>query len=202
VRTSRFAGSFTYFNNTYTNFLTSQLAIDRNGLPITISRGPGQPPIQVFRTVNIGRTRIQGVEGELEMSLRLRGMPLTPFGSISTLHGNDLARNLPLDFITPLKTVARLRVQDRRDSFWSEWTTRIVNTQRRLSPQFLLSNGGAERGFVTHDLRGGYNFRRERYTFGLTFGLTNLANRFYNEQFVFAPARGRSATIGLNLRFF
>lgn len=202
VRTARFAGSFTYFNNTYTNFLTSQLAIDRNGVPITISRGPGQPPIQVFRTVNFGRTRIQGVEGELEMSLRFRGMSLTPFGNISTLHGDDLTRNVPLDFIAPLKTVVGLRVQDTHDRFWSEWTTRIVNTQRRLSPQFLLANGGAEPGFVAHDLRGGYNFRRERYTFGLTLGLTNLANRFYNEQFVFAPARGRSATMGLNVRFF
>lgn len=202
VRTARFAGSFTYFNNTYTNFLTSQLAIDRNGVPITISQGSGRPPIQVFRTVNIGRTRIQGVEGELETSLRFRGMLLTPFGNISTLHGDDLARNVPLDFITPLKTVAGLRAEDKRDRFWSEWTTRIVNTQRRLSPQFLVSNGGAEAGFVAHDIRGGHNFRRERYTLGFTVGMTNLANRFYNEQFVFAPGRGRSATVGLNVRFF
>ena len=202
VRTDSFAGSFTYFNNTYTNFLTSQVAIDRSGVPITISQGAGRTPIPVFRTANIGRTRIRGIEGELETSVALRSVLLTSFGSVSTLRGDDLESNVPLDFITPLKTVAGLRAQDKRDRFWSEWTTRIVNTQRRLSPAFLVSNGGAEPGFVTHDLRSGYNFRREGYTFGLSVAVTNLANRFYSEQFVFAPARGRSATIGVHLRFF
>ncbi len=201
-RTSRWSGSFTYFNNTYTNFLTSQLAFDRNGVPITISQGPGNPPIQVFRTVNTGRTRIQGVEAEVETSLSVARSLLTPFGNVSYLRGDDLQLNVPLDFITPLKTVIGLRWQDRQKRFWSEWSTRIVNTQERLSLQFIAANGGAEPGFVTHDVRGGYNFRRERYTLGFTVGVNNLLNRFYNEQFVFAPARGRSATLGINLRFF
>ncbi len=202
VRTSRFNGSFTYFNNTYTNFLSSQIAIDRNNVPITVSQGPGRPPIQVFRTVNVGRTRIQGVESEFETSLRAGQSFLTPFGNISYLRGDDLQRDVPLDFITPLKTVIGLRWQDRRERFWSEWRTRIVNGQDRLSPQFLAANAGAEPGYVTHSLRGGYNFRRERYVMGFTVGVDNLLNRFYNEQFVFAPARGRSATVGINLRFF
>lgn len=201
-RTARFAGSFTYFNNTYSDFLTSEPAIDRNGVPIEIPTGGGQPPIPVFRTVNLGRTRIQGLEAEFEAPLRVKAGFLVPLGNISYLHGDDLENGDPLNFITPLKTVLGLRWQDERDRFWSEYTARIVNTQDRLSTDFLQSNGGAEPGFVSHDIRGGVNFRRERYKISFTVGLENLGNRFYNEQFVFAPARGRTATIGMNLKFF
>jgi hemoglobin/transferrin/lactoferrin receptor protein len=202
VRVSRFRGSFNYFNNTYTNFLTSEIATDRNNVPITVSQGPGRPPIQVFRTVNVGHVRIQGVEGEVETSLRAGDSFITPFGNISYLRGNDLDLDVPLDFITPLKTVAGARWQDRRERLWSEWRTRIVNGQDRLSPEFIAANGGTEPGYVTHSLRAGYNFRRESYTFGFSAGVDNLLNRFYSEQFVSAPARGRSATFGINLRFF
>lgn len=202
VRTARLATSFTYFNNTYKDFLTSQPAIDRNGAPITIPAGPGSPSIPVFRTVNLSRTRIQGVEADFEMPVKMSAGFLVPFGNISYLRGDDLESDLPLNFITPLKTIIGLRWQDVRDRYWSEYAARIINTQDRLSPDFLQSNGGAESGFVTHDLRGGVKFRRERYTIGFTIALENLANRFYNEQFVFAPARGRGATIGMNLRFF
>lgn len=201
-RTSRFAGSFNYFNNTYTNFLTSQPAIDRNGKPISISGGPGRPPIPVSQTVNVGRTRIQGIEASFENSLPIANLFLSPFGNVSYLHGDDLQLDLPLNFITPLKTVVGLRWQDNRDRYWSEYSVRIINKQERLSPQFLRSNGGAVSGFVTHELRGGVNFRREDYTASFTVGIENLGNRFYREQFVFAPARGRSVTMGLSLRFF
>jgi len=202
VRTSQFGGSFTYFNNTYTNFLTSRAATDRNGVPISIPAGPGRPPIPVFQTVNSGRTRIQGIEADFESPLTVSSNFLIPFGNVSYLRGDDLERNLPLDFITPLKTIIGLRWQERRDRYWSEYSARIVNKQDRLSPQFLQSNGGPEPGFVVHDVRGGINFRRESYKIGFTFGIENLGNRFYNEQFVFAPARGRSAIASINLRFF
>lgn len=201
VRTRRFAGSLAYFNNTYTNFLTSSPALDRNDLPVSIPAGPGRPPIPVFQTVNTGRTRIQGIEAEFETPLHLGNQFLSPFGNISYLHGEDLQRSIPLDFITPLKTVLGLRWQSAQ-RFWAQYTARIVNKQERLSPQFLASNGGAEPGFVTHDVRGGINVRRERYTIGFTLGIDNLANRFYHEQFVFAPARGRGVSAGISLRFF
>lgn len=200
--TSRFAGSFNYFNNTYTNFLTSQPAIDRNGRPISIPGSPGRPPIPVSQTRNLGRARIQGFEASFEASVPIAKLFLSPFGNISYLRGDDLKLGLPLNFITPLKTVAGLRWQDNRDRYWSEYSVRIVNKQERLSEQFLRSNGGAVPGFVIHELRGGVNFQRENYKVGFTVGIENLGNRFYREQFVFAPARGRSLTMGVNLRFF
>jgi outer membrane receptor protein involved in Fe transport len=156
----------------------------------------------VFQTVNLDRARIQGLEAEFEAPVKLSGGFLNPFGNVSYLRGDDLESDAPLDFITPLKTVIGLRWQDARDRFWTEYTTRIVNGQSRLSPSFILINGGAEPGFVTHAVRGGVTFRREHYKMSFTVGLENLANRFFNEQFVFAPARGRSLTIGTTLRFF
>lgn len=202
LRTRRFAGSFTYFNNTYTNFLASQIALDRNGAPITVRTTPAGSAVQVFQTVNFGRTRIQGVEGEFESPLQFTNFFITPFGNITYLRGGDLQRDEPLNFISPLKTVIGLRAQDARARLFSEFRTRIVNTQERLTQSFSSANGGAESGFVTHDLRGGYNFRHERVQFGVTVGVENLLNRYYSEQFVFAPARGRSLVVGTNLRFF
>ncbi|HEV2836859.1 MAG TPA: TonB-dependent receptor, partial [Pyrinomonadaceae bacterium] len=109
LRTARFKGSFTYFNNRYANFLTSVLAIDRNGVPITVSQGPGRPPIDVYRTVNLRRARIQGAEAEFATSFQVARSLVTPFGNISYAKGDDLQSDLPLDSITPLKTVIGLR---------------------------------------------------------------------------------------------
>ena len=57
-------------------------------------------------------------------------------------------------------------------------------------------NSGPQAGFVTHNLSGGYYFRRERFNFNVNLGVSNLFDRAYSEQFVVAPARGRSFTIG------
>lgn len=202
VRTSKFAGSVNYFNNTYTNFLTSRLALDRNGAPITIPGSPGRPATPVFQTVNRGRSRIQGLEASLEFSVPISNLLIAPSGSLSYLRGDDLQLNLPLDFITPLKTVFALRVQDRPERVWVEYGVRIINRQDRLSPAFITANGGAEAGFVIHDVRTGFNLKSEFYKLGFTVALENLGNRFYSEQFVVAPARGRTFSIGMNIRFF
>jgi hypothetical protein len=56
-------------------------------------------------------------------------------------------------------------------------------------------------GFTLHRVGAGMEWRRaDRYAVGLSLNLENLSNEFYREQFQFAPARGRSFTIGLSLR--
>lgn len=202
IRTNRFAGAINYFNNTYTNFLTSRPAIDRNGSAIVIPSSPGRPSTPVFQTINRGRSRIQGLEANLELSFPISVFLIAPSGSISYLRGDDLQLKLPLDFITPLKTVFALRLQDRPERIWFEYGVRIINRQDRLSPLFIKTNGGIEAGFVSHDLRAGFNLNREFYKLGFTLALENLGNRFYSEQFVVAPARGRSLSLGINIRFF
>jgi hemoglobin/transferrin/lactoferrin receptor protein len=200
-RASKFAGSFVYFNNTYRDFLSTAQSFDRNGQPIRIVRA-GQSPIDVFQTINIGKARIQGVEAEGEYSIKLKYGFLTPGGNFTYLRGDDLGTDQPLNFISPLKTVLNLRWQDLGNSYYAEWTTRVVGKQKRLSPAFFQSNGGAESGFAVSEIRGGYNFRREHYRLSFNVGVNNLFDRYYFEQFVFAPAKGRSFVIGTTWEIF
>ncbi|HEY0428097.1 MAG TPA: TonB-dependent receptor [Pyrinomonadaceae bacterium] len=198
---SKFAGSFTYFNNSYRDFLSTALAFDRNNQPIRIIRAGGAP-IDVYQTINIGKARIQGVEADGEYPIKLKFGFLTPGGNFSYLRGDDLGTGQPLNFISPFKTVLNLRWQDFQSRYFVEWTTRVVGKQERLSPAFFQTNGGAEPGFAVSDIRGGYNFRRERYRLSFNAGVTNLFNRYYFEQFVFAPAKGRSLVIGTTWEIF
>jgi hemoglobin/transferrin/lactoferrin receptor protein len=192
-KSSKFAGSITYFNNTYRNLLSNEQIGIINGTPVTIPNG-------LFQTINIGRARIQGFEAEFEAPVKIGFGFLTPSGNISYLHGDDLEANQPLTTITPLKTVLNLRWQNFLNNYYFDWTTRIVNKQTRLSEAFLDVNGGAEPGFVVSDLGGGYIYKKEKYRLSINAGVKNVFNRFYNEQFVFAPARGRSFVVGSTLQ--
>ena len=195
LRTSRYAATLTYFNNFYKNFLSTSAAIGRDGQQIRLVR-PGLSSVPVSQTQNIARARIQGIEAEFEMPIKISVGYLTPNGNFSYLRGDNLTTDLPLDFISPYRTNAGVRWQNFGKNYFADYNVRIVGKQSRLSPAFTTSNLGAEPGFVTHNLSGGYYFRRERFNFSINVGASNLFNRAYNEQFVFAPARGRSFTIG------
>ncbi|MGI8786534.1 MAG: TonB-dependent receptor [Pyrinomonadaceae bacterium] len=191
IRTSKIAGSLTYFNDYYRDFLSTQTAKDRNGNVITLPGGT-----EVSQTINIGRARIQGFEAEFEAPLKFGVGYFTPNGNFSYLRGDNLTNKTPLDFISPFRTNAGIRWQNFSSNYFADYTARIVGKQNRLSPAFLATNLGAESGFVTHNLSGGYYFRREHFNFNINVGVSNLFNRLYSEQFVIAPARGRSFTVG------
>lgn len=212
-QTSKFAGSFTYFNNYYRNFLSSAFAFDARNCPVLVLTGTtvldanqcqpiGGSFTRVQQTINFGRVRLQGFEAEIEAPFAFKYGFITPSGSVSYLRGDNLETDAPFNITPPLKTVLNLRYNDTKARFYTEWTTRIVGKQDRLSAAFLTSNGGAEPGFVVSDIRGGYNFRRENYRLSFNAGVTNLFDRFYTEQFVFAPARGRSFVFGTSLELF
>jgi len=213
-RTSKFAGSVTYFNNYYRDFLSSAFAFDARNCPVlvltasTILDANGCQPTggsftRVQQTINFGRVRLQGFEAEIEAPFKLGDYGfITPSGNISYLRGDNLETSEPFNIAPSLKTVLNLRFNDIKNRFYGEWATRIVGKQDRLSAAYLTSNGGAEPGFATSDIRGGYNFRRENYRLGFNVGVTNLFDRFYTEQFVFAPARGRSFVFGTSLELF
>lgn len=199
VKTLRYAASATYFNNSYKNLLATVPAVDRNGQPIFLNQ-PG-PATRIYQTQNFDRARIQGLEAEFEVPIKISLGLLTPNGNFSYLRGDDTVRNVPLDFISPMRTNVGVRWNNYGKSYFFDYYARIVTTQKRLSPSFLSSvnqggNGGPEAGFVTHNMSGGYYFRREHYNFNINLGVSNLFNRAYSEQFVFSPARGRSFTIG------
>ena len=196
-RRSRFSGSATYFHNSYKNFLDTIAANDRLGHAIFLNQ-PG-PPTRVYQTQNFHRARIQGFEAEFEAPMKIRLGYLTPNGNFSYLRGDYPDLHVPLDSISPFRANIGIRWNNYGKSYFFDYYARIVATQNRISPFQTVNQGGngqPEKGFTTHNISGGYYFHRERYNFNVNLGVSNLANRAYSEQFVFAPARGRSFTVG------
>jgi len=206
LRRSRYAGSFNYFNNTYRNFISTEI----------ISNAPTSGLIS--QAINFARVRIQGFETDGEVTFHLGNSIFTPFVAVAYLRGQILEavnpftgatlNDVPADNISPLKAVSGIRWQTRGGWFWSEYNVRAQAKVDRVSPlltqsPFIIAQDlFALRGFGVHTLRGGLNLQRERNRFSFTVGLENLGNNFYREQFQFAPARGRSFTVGTVVRFY
>ncbi len=190
-RSSKFVGSVTYFQNYFRDFLS-------NVPKLSIPRNPPLAAIPVLQTVNITKARIQGFETEVEAPFRLSVGYLTPYGNYSYLRGDNIQSGKPLDFISPSRTNAGIRWQNLASNYFVDYNVRIVTKQTRISDVTVRTDPltGIQTGFVTHNISGGYAFKRESFNFKLNLGLSNLFDRFYKEQFVFAPARGRSFTVG------
>ncbi|MBI4469158.1 MAG: TonB-dependent receptor [Acidobacteria bacterium] len=208
LRTSRGSASVTYFNNTYHDFLSRQI--------VSFSRLNGGA---LYQTLNFSKVRIQGVESDFEIPFQAGNMFFAVYGNASYLYGQILSgtnpitkasiANTPAFNISPFKGVAGLRWQDNRDRFWWDYSLRaqthvnrvsaLLFTSPLLEPEDLWNLNG----FSIHTMRGGLKLAGGEHTsVSLTVGLENLGNKFYREQFQFAPARGRSVTIGLNLKYF
>jgi outer membrane receptor protein involved in Fe transport len=208
LRTDRFSGSVTYFHNWYRDFLSRE----------EISFSPEAGGL-IYQALNFSRVRIQGVEADWELPFQAPYSIFSFFGNFSYLWGeviegeNPLTHtqleNAPASNITPFKVVAGLRWNDRPNRFWWEYSTRSQTHVNRISPLLFQSpllqpeDLWNVYGFTIHSLRGGFNlFRGERSQIGVTLALENLGNKFYREHFQYAPARGRSFTVGLNLKYF
>ena len=188
LRTKRLVASATYFNNYFNNFLATTFT----GVRIP----SGRSMLDVYQTRNVRTARIQGFEAEFDAPFRISLGYLTPYGNFSYLRGDDLDQHVPLDFISPVRANAGIRWQNVGKNYFFDYNTRVVTTQHRLSDSFRTINAGPEAGFVSHNMSGGYYFRREKFNFSINAGISNLFDRYYHEQFVYAPARGRSFTIG------
>jgi hemoglobin/transferrin/lactoferrin receptor protein len=99
-----------------------------------------------------------------------------------------------------------VRLSDRRQRFWAEYSGRFQAQVDRVAPTLLGSPFlivqdlfGLD-GFALHRAAAGFDWRQEGMVVGLSLALENLGDRFYREQFQFAPARGRSFTVGLHVR--
>ena len=112
----------------------------------------------------------------------------------------------PQDNITPFKLIAGLRLSDKKERFWGEYSLRYqkevteVATTLKDSPFLIYQDLAGLAGFTIQRFGVGYDWRKDKKTVGLTLNVENLANKFYREQFQFAPARGRSITVGLRVR--
>jgi outer membrane receptor protein involved in Fe transport len=79
--------------------------------------------------------------------------------------------------------------------------TRVAETL--LDSPFLIAQDlYSLDGFAVQRVGWGINLVRGRDRLGLTFAIENLTNRYYREQFQFAPARGRSFTVGISVGAF
>ncbi len=201
-RTGRFRGGVTYFNNQYHGFISPEI----------VSVGEAGP---LFQAVNFAEVRIQGVEGDFELPLSVSNLQVIPWGNLAYHRGDVLEAqnpltgtsldNTPQDNITPFKWWGGLRLMDRKGRYWLEYSNRLqthVNRVARLleeSPFLIAQDLFSLNGFTVHRLGGGIKWQRESYRWGLTFALENLGDKFYREQFQFAPARGRSFTVGFHI---
>ena len=167
------------------------------------------------QAINLSKVRIQGVEADVDVPFAVGGALFTAFASGAYTHGQvleatnpltgDSLDNTPQDNISPLKVMSGLRVADRRGRLWAEYGNRIQKRVERVSPLLTDSPFAIAQdyfglnGFTLHRIAAGYNWNVRGYDAGLTLALENLGDKFYREQFQFAPARGRSFTVGLRL---
>ena len=121
---------------------------------------------------------------------------------------NSSLSGTPFDNITPAKLVVNARFTQSSGRWWAEYglrsqaeVTRVAETV--LDSPFLIAQDLLSLdGFTVQRASLGINLARGRDRVNLVFAVENLTDAFYREQFQFAPARGRSFTIGLNVGAF
>jgi hemoglobin/transferrin/lactoferrin receptor protein len=203
VQTATFSGGASVFLNQYRDFIAQDLVV------AVTDAGP------LAQATNYADVRIGGVEffGDAPVALRpgvltLSGAAAFTRGTITRgenpLDGSSLA-DTPFDNITPAKVVASVRFTDARGRWWVEYGARVQTDVTRVartlldSPFIIAQDLLSLDGFAVQRLGWGVPLTRGADRVELTFAIENLTNRFYREQFQFAPARGRTFTVGLRL---
>ncbi len=204
-RTGRFRGGVTYFNNHYHGFISPEI----------VSVGDAGP---LFQAINFAEVRIHGIETDFELPFHFNDWYFIPWGNLAYHRGDILEasnplsgsslNNTPQDNITPVKWWGGLRLSDRKQRYWAEYSNRIQTHVNRVatlleeSPFLIAQDLFGLYGFTIHRLGWGVNWNRESHRLGLSFAVENLGDKFYREQFQFAPARGRSFTVGFHIETF
>ncbi|MGE3843234.1 MAG: TonB-dependent receptor [Vicinamibacterales bacterium] len=203
MRSSRYAAALSYFNNTYDGFISTEIVAET-------------PSDALSQAINFADVRIQGIEGEAQVPVELKSVVLTLFGNFAYTHGEILeGTNLftgttldhtPQDNISPFKAVTGIRVASKGDRLWAEYGNRHQAEVDRVavslieSPYLIAQDLLSLRGFTLHRLAWGASLTPSTGRLGVTFAIENLTNEFYREQFQFAPARGRTFTMGVTIQ--
>ena len=202
LRLGRIAASAVYFHNLYDNFISTEIVAD-------------SPAGTISQAINLARVRIQGIETQADVPVVAGGLTWLPriaytwnrgtvLDGTSPLSGLSLAGE-PQDNITPHKLLASVRVGDRGERWWADYSLRAQPEVARVSPllsesPFLIAQDVYSlQGFSVQRVAAGWNWRRGADRLGLVFAVDNLTNEFYREQFQFAPARGRSFTVAVTV---
>ncbi len=206
-RSAYLTGSLSYFNNTYDDFISTE---------IVAAVGSGSSLESISQAINLAKVRIQGVEFEANAPFGVGFVNLLPYGNASYTHGTVLEGRSPLsglsldnkpqDNITPWRINGGLRVSDQQERWWTGYSVRAAGKVNRVSPlldesPFLIAQDLMSLdGYAIHRLAVGYDWRRGDQSIGLVAAVDNLTDKFYREQFQFAPSRGRSVTVSLSVR--
>ena len=201
----RVSGGAYLFVNQHKNFVAQDLAV------AATASGP------LAQATNYADVRIGGVELSADAPLSVAGGVLTLSGSTAftrgtitkgtnPLDGSSL-NDKPADNITPVKIVANARFTEPGGHWWVDTApdadkgdahhpdTAVVAVRRRAGPVVTGRLHGAAPGW-------GLGLSRRRERLNLTFAIENLTDRYYREQFQFAPSRGRTFTVGISTGAF
>ena len=205
-RAGHVSGGAYMFLNQYKDFIAQD---------ITVATTPARTPLT--QAINYADVRIGGVEFTADAPIVLRHGVLTVSGAGAYTRGTiqravipggvDLS-GTPADNITPLKLIASTRFTDPRGRWWVEYGVRSESEVKRVaralldSPFLIAQDLLSLDGFTVQRLGWGVQLARGRDRASLVFAIDNLTNAYYREQFQFAPARGRSLTVGLSVGAF
>lgn len=197
------SGGAFFFLNQYSNFIASELVIART------SAGP------LTRATNFADVRIHGLElqaqkpwvagpGVVTLNVAAAFMRGRVTDGENPLDGGSLS-GTPADNITPSKLTANVRYTESGARWWVEYGARAQGEVNRVavtvldSPFLIAQDLLALDAFHVHRLGAGVRVGSGLNRATVTFAIENLANRYYREHFQFAPARGRSYTLGLRI---
>jgi hemoglobin/transferrin/lactoferrin receptor protein len=199
----RFTGGAFAFVNQYKDFVAQDLVV-----ATTPSGGLAQ-------ATNYADVRISGLElsGSSPVTTQYGVITLSASGAFTrgtiTDGINPLDRTpldgAPADNITPAKVLAAVRFTESRGRWWAEYGVRTQTDVTRVTPTLLTTPFRIAQdllsldGFTVQRLGWGVDVSRGRDRLALVFAVENLANRYYREQFQFAPSRGRTFTINLSV---
>jgi outer membrane receptor protein involved in Fe transport len=117
--------------------------------------------------------------------------------------------DFPLANITPFRIIYGAQYLDSKGRIFIEYNARHQNRVTRADPgQFVgtaLINYGSFlslSGFTKQAIKGGYNWKTDRYKFSINAGIDNLTDKFFWEHFNTAPAPGRSFVFGFTTEVF
>ena len=205
-RAGKVSGGAYYFLNQYQNFIAQDLVVATNASGA------------LTQATNYGDVRITGIEISAAAPMVFRPGVLTVTGAAAFTRGtitdgvNPLDKSslagTPFDNITPAKLIINARFTKSSGRWWAEYGLRTQAEVTRVaetlldSPFLIAQDLQSLAGFNVQRVGLGISLGRGRDRASLVFAVENLTDGFYREQFQFAPARGRSFTIGLNVGAF
>jgi outer membrane receptor protein involved in Fe transport len=199
------AGAYVFVNQ-YHDFIAQDLVV------ATAPSGP------LAQATNYADVRITGVEFNADAPIVLgrNVLALSASGAftrgtvtdgVNPVNGAALD-GTPADNITPMKLIAAARYTEAGGRWWLEYGVRTQGEVTRVArtvldtPFVIAQDIYSLQGFTVQRIGGGINLGGTRDRLGVTFAIENLADRYYREHFQFAPSRGRSFTVGLNVGAF